>query len=95
MDPAILAYINNEIKAAEERTRSTYQQREAQLQSAWEQREAEVTQGWFAQKAHLEQEKASLEERLRMLEARLGDTHLSSPRRRGTTKGPAWVERVV
>ncbi|KAF4615803.1 hypothetical protein D9613_012477 [Agrocybe pediades] len=79
MDPAILTYINNEIKAAEERTRSTYQQREAQLQSAWEQREAEATQGWFAQKAHLEREKASLEERLRMLEARLGETHLSSP----------------
>ncbi|KAF4620701.1 hypothetical protein D9613_000001 [Agrocybe pediades] len=80
MDPAILAYINNEIKAAEERTRSTYQQREAQLQSAWEQREAEATQGWFAQKAHLEREKAFLEERLRLLEDRLGDTHLSSPR---------------
>ncbi|KAF6744364.1 hypothetical protein DFP72DRAFT_1078739 [Ephemerocybe angulata] len=82
MDPAIQAFLEEQIQAAELRLRHEYDARTAQKEAAFQQHAAEATESWNAQKSFLEEKVAALEHALAETRIRSGrgesDTNMGS-----------------
>ncbi|KAF5334252.1 hypothetical protein D9611_014574 [Ephemerocybe angulata] len=72
MDPAIQAFFQEQIQAAELRLRQEYEARSAQKEAAFQQHAAEAAESWNAQKSFLEEKVAALEHALAETRIRSG-----------------------